>query len=272
MRESFRAILESLGGTINSRRRAAGRRGSRRTAPAGASDDAPTMGAGGGIIHEIGSVRMGDDPRTSVLNKFCQAHNVKNVFAADGGPFVEPRRQEPHAHDHRAGMANGRVPGRRNEEGQCLTSPGATSSAVSQRRSSPARASIDLLAQEAHHLVQQSTAGGGAYTPKALSLPEFRTLERLTDLIVPIENGKPGAVAAGVPEWIDSLLAVNDELKARYTKGLAWIDAAMKSRGAEDFDERHASTGRRCWISSRTRRTGPRSSIRGSTSSSWRDG
>jgi Gluconate 2-dehydrogenase subunit 3 len=98
-----------------------------------------------------------------------------------------------------------------------------------------AGASIDhLLAQEAHHLVQQS-AGGSAYAPKALSLPEFRTLERLTDLIIPIDNGKPGAVAAGVPEWIDSLLAVNDELKARYTKGLEWIDAAMKSRGAADF-------------------------------------
>src|SRR4029453_495643 len=99
-----------------------------------------------------------------------------------------------------------------------------------------AGASIDhLLAQAAHHLVQQSTAGGGPSTPKALSLSEFRTLERLTDLIIPIENGKPGAVAAGVPEWIDTLLAVNDELKARYTKGLAWLDAAMKSRGASDF-------------------------------------
>jgi Gluconate 2-dehydrogenase subunit 3 len=98
-----------------------------------------------------------------------------------------------------------------------------------------AGASIDhLLAQEAHHLVQQSP-GGSAYVPKALSLPEFRTLERLTDLIIPIENGKPGAVAAGVPEWIDTLLGVNDELKARYTNGLAWLDTAMKSRGASGF-------------------------------------
>ena len=71
--------------------------------------------------------------------------------------------------------------------------------------------------------------------PKALSVPEVRTLERLTDLIIPIDTGKPGAVAAGVPEWIDTLLAVNDELKARYTNGLAWLDAAMKSRGAADF-------------------------------------
>ena len=31
---------------------------------------------------------MGDSPRTSVLNKWCQAHDAKNVFVADSGPFV----------------------------------------------------------------------------------------------------------------------------------------------------------------------------------------
>jgi choline dehydrogenase-like flavoprotein len=33
-------------------------------------------------------VRMGNDPATSALNKFCQAHDAKNVFVADGAPFV----------------------------------------------------------------------------------------------------------------------------------------------------------------------------------------
>ena len=42
----------------------------------------------GQIIHETGATRMGDDPKTSVLNKYCQAHDAKNVFVADGGPFV----------------------------------------------------------------------------------------------------------------------------------------------------------------------------------------
>ena len=31
---------------------------------------------------------MGDDPKTSVVNKNCQAHEVKNLFIADGGSFV----------------------------------------------------------------------------------------------------------------------------------------------------------------------------------------
>ena len=43
---------------------------------------------GGEIIHEVGTTRMGTSARTSVLNEWCQAHEVKNLFVADGGPFV----------------------------------------------------------------------------------------------------------------------------------------------------------------------------------------
>ena len=52
---------------------------------------------------------MGNDPSTSVLNKNCQAHDVKNVFVADGGPFVSQARQELHVDDPRARDADGRV-------------------------------------------------------------------------------------------------------------------------------------------------------------------
>jgi choline dehydrogenase-like flavoprotein len=43
---------------------------------------------GGEIIHEAGTTRMGDSPRTSVLNRYAQAHDAKNVFVADAGPFT----------------------------------------------------------------------------------------------------------------------------------------------------------------------------------------
>jgi choline dehydrogenase-like flavoprotein len=43
---------------------------------------------GGRIIHEVGVTRMGNDPSSSVLNKYCQAHDCRNLFVADGGPFV----------------------------------------------------------------------------------------------------------------------------------------------------------------------------------------
>ncbi|MCB0634537.1 MAG: GMC family oxidoreductase [Saprospiraceae bacterium] len=42
----------------------------------------------GQIIHEVGTTRMGDNPRTSVTNKYCQLHDADNVFVVDAGPFV----------------------------------------------------------------------------------------------------------------------------------------------------------------------------------------
>lgn len=94
---------------------------------------------------------------------------------------------------------------------------------------------VDRVAgQEVHMLAWQSTTAG-AYSPKALSAHEYRTLERLTDLIIPVENGAPGAVAAGAAAWIDMLASENAQLKAIYTTGLTWLDGAMKTRGAADF-------------------------------------
>lgn len=91
-------------------------------------------------------------------------------------------------------------------------------------------------AQEVHHLAAQATnASGGAYKPMALSAHEYVALERLTDLIIPVENGAPGALAAGAAAWIDMLASVNPRLKEIYTTGLAWLDAAAKARGAADF-------------------------------------
>ncbi|MRG46430.1 GMC family oxidoreductase [Chitinophaga sp. SYP-B3965] len=49
----------------------------------------------GRIIHEVGTVRMGNDPKTSVLNKFNQAHDVKNLFVVDGGAFVSQADKNP---------------------------------------------------------------------------------------------------------------------------------------------------------------------------------
>ena len=107
MRESFQAILETLGGTVNAGRgggggraggaaaTAAGGRGAGAAPQAAAATNAPQMGAGGGIIHEVGCVRMSENPRDGVVNKFCQVHDTPNVFSADGGPFVSHGDKNP---------------------------------------------------------------------------------------------------------------------------------------------------------------------------------
>ena len=45
--------------------------------------------APGVIIHEVGTVRMGDDPKKSALNKYNQAHDCNNLFVVDAAPFVQ---------------------------------------------------------------------------------------------------------------------------------------------------------------------------------------
>ncbi len=92
-----------------------------------------------------------------------------------------------------------------------------------------------VAAQEVHALAAEAQAASGPYTPKAFTPAEFRTLERLTDLIVPVENGAPVALAAGCAAWIDLISSENDQLKKTYRDGFAWVDAAMKSRGAASF-------------------------------------
>ncbi len=46
-------------------------------------------------IHEVGTCRMGDDPKTSVLNRWCQSHDHKNLFVVDGSSFVSAGWQNP---------------------------------------------------------------------------------------------------------------------------------------------------------------------------------
>ena len=81
MQETFRALIAQMGGTVSnqmpSKERGYG------------------ISNGGSIIHEVGGVRMGDDSNSSALNANCQAHACKNLFVADGGPFVGQADKNP---------------------------------------------------------------------------------------------------------------------------------------------------------------------------------
>jgi choline dehydrogenase-like flavoprotein len=45
--------------------------------------------------HEVGTIRMGKNPKTSVLNSFCQSHEVKNLFVTDGSCFTTSSEKNP---------------------------------------------------------------------------------------------------------------------------------------------------------------------------------
>jgi choline dehydrogenase-like flavoprotein len=82
MQETFRAIVETAGGTYMTRATADEKR------PYGIAD-------GGVIIHEVGGARMGTGPKTSAVNGYCQAHDVKNLFVTDGACFVTNADKNP---------------------------------------------------------------------------------------------------------------------------------------------------------------------------------
>jgi choline dehydrogenase-like flavoprotein len=81
MQETFRSLIVAMGGTPN---------GNMPTREQGYG-----LAAGGTIIHELGGVRMGSDRTRSVVNGNSQAHDVKNLFVADGSPFVTQADKNP---------------------------------------------------------------------------------------------------------------------------------------------------------------------------------
>ncbi|HVG39309.1 MAG TPA: GMC family oxidoreductase, partial [Pyrinomonadaceae bacterium] len=50
---------------------------------------------GGFASHEVGTCRMGSDPRASVLNSYCQTHEIPNLFVVDGSSFVTFPEKNP---------------------------------------------------------------------------------------------------------------------------------------------------------------------------------
>jgi choline dehydrogenase-like flavoprotein len=80
MQETFQQFIKAAGGVV--------------TSHSGPEDDWG-IEHGGQVKHEVGATRMGKDRRTSVLNPYCQAWDVKNLFVTDGAPFVSNADKNP---------------------------------------------------------------------------------------------------------------------------------------------------------------------------------
>lgn len=81
MEKTFAEIIETMGGRVSGL--------------SAAQRESDGISIPGTIIHEVGGVRMGSDKRTGVLNGYCQAHEVKNLFVMDGGSFVSNPDKNP---------------------------------------------------------------------------------------------------------------------------------------------------------------------------------
>jgi choline dehydrogenase-like flavoprotein len=81
MHETFEEIFHAMGATV--------------LGNTPGKDQDYGLHAPGRIIHEVGTTRMGDDPKKSVVNRNQQLHEAKNVFVVDGGPFVSQADKNP---------------------------------------------------------------------------------------------------------------------------------------------------------------------------------
>lgn len=81
MQETFEEVFDAMGATVMGKKPGA--------------DTKYGLEAPGRIIHEVGTTRMGNDPNTSVLNKYSQAHECDNLFVVDAGPFVSQADKNP---------------------------------------------------------------------------------------------------------------------------------------------------------------------------------
>ena len=80
MQKTFGEIIEAMGGRVSRPPQL---------------DGAKAIMAGGTIIHEVGTTCLGAEAKNSVLNQWCQAWEVPNLFVMDGGPFVSNADKNP---------------------------------------------------------------------------------------------------------------------------------------------------------------------------------
>jgi len=88
---------------------------------------------------------------------------------------------------------------------------------------------VHFLAQE------EKEQDGGSYQPLFFKDHEFRTVRRLTELIIPSDEVSGSALEAGAPEFIDLLCSENLELAMVFTGGILWLDREMNRRWGSPF-------------------------------------
>ena len=92
----------------------------------------------------------------------------------------------------------------------------------------------ELYGQHVHSAAMAPPAPAGPYQPKFFTPPELATVSRLADLIIP-KTDTPGAVDAGVPQYIDLVVSANPEHQKRCREGIAWIDRHARKKFAKLF-------------------------------------
>jgi hypothetical protein len=106
----------------------------------------------------------------------------------------------------------------------------------------PAAAGFTWTAAEAQHAHQQAQAAqtaarrtGAAFKPKFFTPAEYETVRVLVDIVIPKDERSGSATEAGVPEFMDFIMADQPARQTAMRGGLAWLDRECVSRFEKNF-------------------------------------
>jgi gluconate 2-dehydrogenase gamma chain len=89
-----------------------------------------------------------------------------------------------------------------------------------------------FAAQHEHEASVQPRAA--AYEPQFFTPTEYRTIDQITELIIPRDES-PGAHDAGVAEFIDFMVVHDEDIQYAFREGLAWLNAKATQTDGQDF-------------------------------------
>ncbi len=192
---------------------------------------------GGTIIHELGGTKMGADPSTSVLNANCQAHDVPNLFVADGGPFVSQADKNPTWTIMALSWRTSDYIAAQRKAGHTVTrrEPG-----IDRRE---ALTGIGFSAMAAYgvgtptwHRFQRLLAGGELRA--FFTAAELALLGRLADMIIPSDERSGSATDSGALVYMDFVVGESSpKTQQAWRDGLKWYDEECQRRYSKVFVE-----------------------------------
>jgi hypothetical protein len=180
--------------------------------------------------HLMGTARMGDDPATSVVDRWGTAHDVANLLVVDGSVFVTAGSANPtstiaalalRAADHLL-AARDRFPRPDPVRAESVPGPGGGPSGRPAATDAPMPVPVPMP---------------GTATVTVTEV-DRRTLAAVADDLIPAADGMPAASAVGVhAELLDRVLAARPDLHAGLTRALAVLrtdptDAAARGKVA----------------------------------------
>jgi choline dehydrogenase-like flavoprotein len=173
--------------------------------------------------HFMGTARMGDDPDTSVVDRWSVSHDIPNLVVADGSVFVTGGAVNPTSTITALALR-------------------AADHLVAERRSVPRpERSRPQPVDGRRGATAREAAAGAAAEARPFDAGERGRLAALADALIPAAEGRPSAGAAGVADrLLDQVLAARPDLAAGLHRALAPSPAAPAARLAELAADRPA--------------------------------